>query len=155
MNSLIVIVTAIVIAALFLVAGVIVLDEMEEEFTTQQTATANQNFTLAQADYALAQDQLTSYTLYNETRAHTLHANNYTVDTDAGTIRFVSNEFNNTPVSLDYTYYYESWSSNATISALSATVEIGDWLDLVVIVAIAVLIISIVVLIAGKRSSTR
>lgn len=46
-----------------------------------------------------------------------------------------------------------SYAENAAVDALGAVDEIGDWLDLVVIIAIAVVIISLVVMFAGRRAT--
>lgn len=136
---------ALVMVIILLVVGVELSSNLEGTMLEMKTDAANQNFTLAQSTTALRENELVggSFVMRNGTRAFIINAANYTLDEGTGTVRFGVSEFNNTAVSVDYSYYFEGYAANAALDGLDALSDVGGWLPLVAIVSIAVIILAL------------
>ena len=128
---------------------------MDDELKVVSCST-NENFTLeSNTSFGLAQDEIKSFILKNDTEIVTLViTTDYTIDRATGVVTGVSaSDYNATAVQAIYTHNYEGWASNATQDGLNATAEIGSWLDLIVIIFIAAIIIGLVSVfgLSGRR----
>ena len=153
-NNLLTVVMALVFAGVLLAATVMIMDQgFSSNFRT--TETTAENFTLRDnGTYTFSKSNffgsIDDFALYNWSAAGVanrveLSIGNYTVTYSTGTVVVdTGSEYNGTIVQAEYTYWTGNQAFNATEDILGAQTEVGDWLSLVVIVAIAAIVILII-----------
>lgn len=149
------------IAAILLIIGLIVLDELYVDVSTTSAAVYNETIatvsTAGVASTVSGYCGLNSFTVteaLNQTDGTTIAVGNYTVNARTGTVSAVSGErFEDQTFNITYTYKSGEGleACDATNATLSGQGKFGDYFDLIVLAIIIAVVISLLMVVFSMR----